>query len=118
MVNVVESMGPILDVVARKFSIIQDQEYHIYYRRSTEWIALGQLDQAIKDDDECEWQMSDNQTPELHLLISSYNGPVTGSHYVPSTASRSSAVHTPISVPSISHDSSLSPSPTQNYDCF
>jgi len=50
-----------------------DQEYHIYYRRSTKWIALGQFDQAMKDDDECEWQMSDQQTPELHLLIVSSN---------------------------------------------
>ncbi|KAF8799540.1 hypothetical protein BYT27DRAFT_7263843 [Phlegmacium glaucopus] len=109
LVNVVENMVPILNMVARKFSIIQDQQYHIYYRRSTKWIALGQFDQALEDDDECEWQMSDKQTPELHLLISSYNGPVSGSHYVPSTASRASTVHTPISIPSIPHDSSLSP---------
>jgi hypothetical protein len=46
-----------------------DQDYHIYYRRSTKWIALGRFDQAIEDDDECEWGLSEGNTPELHLLI-------------------------------------------------
>lgn len=46
-----------------------DKDLHIYYRRSTKWIALGQFDQAMEDDDECEWQMSDDQTHELHLLL-------------------------------------------------
>ena len=32
-----------------------DQEYNIYYCQSTKWIALGKFDQAIKDDNECEW---------------------------------------------------------------
>lgn len=92
-----------------------DEDYRIYYRKETKWIALGQFNQAMMDDDACEWQMSDNQTPELHLLIvslfkfqimflrlilksqSSYNGPVTGSHYVPSTTSKASVhISTPI----------------------
>ena len=88
-VKAVRSMAPILDVVAHKFSIIQglsfflnlnlclkflygsnlDEEYHLYLRESNEWIALGQFDQAIEDDDECKWQMSENNTPEIHLLV-------------------------------------------------
>ena len=69
IVKVVESFAPILDMVAHKFSIIQSeyfyflkyilnlnfnlgQDYHIYYHRSTKWIALGSFDQAIWDDDE------------------------------------------------------------------
>ncbi|KAF8808432.1 hypothetical protein BYT27DRAFT_7255550 [Phlegmacium glaucopus] len=108
LVNVVENMVPILNMVAHKFSIIQGGITYIIADQLS-GIALGQFDQALEDDDECEWQMSNKQTPELHLLISSYNGPVTGSHYVPSTASRASTVHTPISIPSIPHDSSLSP---------
>ena len=86
------------------------------------WIALGQFDQAMIDDDECEWQISENQTHELHLLVvslcsklcfqthsiyqSSYNGPATGSRYDPSTISRSS-VHVSTPVPSGSGDVSL-----------
>jgi hypothetical protein len=46
-----------------------DEEYHIYYRRGTKWIALGTFQQAMKDDDECEWDMSDDGIPQLHLLI-------------------------------------------------
>ena len=30
------------------------QDYHHYYCRSTKWIALGSIDQAKQDDDECE----------------------------------------------------------------
>ena len=45
-----------------------DQEYNIFYRRTSKWIALGTFEQAMKDDDECEWGMSDG-TAELHLLI-------------------------------------------------
>ena len=87
--------------------ILLDEDYHIYYRRGTKWIALGKFDQAIEDDDECEWEILEGNNYELHLLIvssnhcfyilvfnitsqSSYNGPVTGSHYVPTTASRTS----------------------------
>jgi hypothetical protein len=34
------------------------------------WIALGSFDQAVQDDDEFEWGLSDDEnTPELHLLI-------------------------------------------------
>jgi hypothetical protein len=85
IVNVAETMAPVLDMVAHKFSVIRrvyhlfiylfmlttslDEDFRIYYRRSTMWIALGQFDQAMEDDDECEWQMSDNQTHELHLLL-------------------------------------------------
>jgi hypothetical protein len=87
MVKVFGSMGPILGMVARKCSIIEsehvlyvfisnfnwndnlDQDYHIYYRRTTKWIALGSFSQAVQDDDECEWGRSDDNTPELHLLI-------------------------------------------------
>ena len=89
-VKVMESMAPILDMVSHKFSIIQsacfffklylfkilnlnlDQENSIYYRQSTSWIALGTFDQAMKDDDECEWEIVDG-THELHLLIVSLN---------------------------------------------
>jgi hypothetical protein len=101
-----------------------DEELLIYYRRSTNWIALGRFDQAMEDDDECEWQMSDNRTHELHLLLvslsselcfgtnfiyqSSYDGPIPGSHYVPSTISKSS-IHISTPVPSGSGEvSSLS----------
>lgn len=49
-----------------------DQEYNIYYRRLTKWVALGKFDQAMKDDDEVEWEMLDG-TPELHLLMVSLN---------------------------------------------
>lgn len=103
-----------------------DEDYHIYRRRSTKWIALGKFEQAMDDDDECEWQMSETQIHELHLLVvslslssklcfgtnpiyqSSYNGPVTGSHYVPSTISKTS-VHNSTPTPSGSCDvSSLS----------
>ena len=89
MVKAVGGMAAILGMVARKCSIIQsecvfyilisllnpnlDQEYHIYYRRSTKWIALGRFDQAIQDDDECEWGISNENIPELHLLIVSLN---------------------------------------------
>lgn len=90
IVKVVQSLAPILDMVARKFSIIQsecfcflkyflnlncnlDQDYHIYYRRSTKWIALGSFDQAMQDDDECEWEILDGNIYELHLLIVSSN---------------------------------------------
>jgi hypothetical protein len=85
IVNVAESMAPILDMVAHKFTIIRgvqgwfvslfiltsslDEEFRIYRRRSTMWIALGQFNQAISDDDECDWQLSENRTHELHLLI-------------------------------------------------
>jgi hypothetical protein len=86
IVNVAESMSPILNMVAHKFSVIKrvsiclfflfknltsslDEDYHIYCRRSTKWIAIGKFDQAMEDDDECEWQMSENQTHELHLLV-------------------------------------------------
>jgi hypothetical protein len=60
----------------------------------------------MEDDDECEWQLMENQIHELHLLVvslsfklcfgtdpiyqTSYNGPATGSHYVPSSISKSS----------------------------
>jgi hypothetical protein len=73
----------------------------------------------MDDNDECEWQMSEDQTHQLHLLVvsfsfklcfvtnpiyqSSYNGPATGSHYVPSTISKSS-VHFSTPVPSGSGD--------------
>lgn len=94
MVEVVESMALILEKVARKFSIIQsecpsylfkslnlkfysDQDYHIYYRKSMKWIALGSFDQAVEDDDECEWGISDENTPELHLLIVSLHSMFT-----------------------------------------
>lgn len=73
MVKVGGRMGPILAMVARKCSIIHNPEYHIYYRRSTKWIALGRFDQAMQDNDECEWEISDGNTPELHLLIVSLN---------------------------------------------
>ena len=51
-----------------------DQEYiyNIYYCPSTKWIALGKFDQAIMDDDECEWEIFDG-TPELHRLFISLN---------------------------------------------
>jgi hypothetical protein len=48
---------------------ILDPEYNIYYRKSTKWIALGTFDQAVEDDDECEWGISDGNTRDLHLLI-------------------------------------------------
>ena len=118
IVNVTESMAPILDMVAHKFFPIRhvykplvylfilasglDEGFCIYARRSTKWISLGQFDQALDDDDGCEWQMSEDQTHELYLLIvslssklcfetdfiyqSSYNGPTTGSQYVPYSA--------------------------------
>jgi hypothetical protein len=138
IVNVADSMAPILDMVSHKFSVIRrvyylffylfiltsslEEEFRIYCRRSTKWIALGQFDQAMDDNDECEWQMSGDQTHELHLLVvslsfklcfgtdiiyqSSYNGPATGSHYVPSTISKSSVlISTPI--PSESGEVSL-----------
>jgi hypothetical protein len=138
IVNVTESMAPILNMVAHKFSPIRrvykllvylfiltlglDEDFRIYARRSTKWIALGQFDQALGDDDGCEWQMSEDQTHELHLLIvslssklcfgtdsiyqSSYNGPTTGSQYVPSTISKTSGrISTPI--PSGSFDLGL-----------
>ena len=90
IVKVVESFAPILDMVARKFSIIQSeyfyflkyilnlnfnlgQDYHIYYCRSTKWIALGSFDQAVWDDDECEWEILDGNIYELYLLIVSSN---------------------------------------------
>lgn len=90
-----------------------EEEFHIYFRKSTKWIALGQFNQAIDDNDECEWQISEDQTHELHLLVvslcfklyfgtdpiyqSSYNGPAAGSHYVPSSISKSSVLFsTPI----------------------
>ena len=89
MVKVVESMAPILAKVANKCSIIQsecacfishfqfikslkyklDPDCHIYLRKSTKWIALGSFDQAVDDDDDCEWGVSEEDTPELHLLI-------------------------------------------------
>lgn len=87
MVKVAKSMAPILHMVARKFSVIQsecistlnhnldlkfylDQDYHLYYRKSMKWIVLGKFDQAIEDDDEIRWEMSDGgDTHELHLLI-------------------------------------------------
>jgi hypothetical protein len=87
MVKVAKSMAPILKMVARKFSVIQsecistlnhnldlkfylDQDYHLYYRKSMKWIVLGTYDQAIEDDDEIRWEMSDGgDTHELHLLI-------------------------------------------------
>ena len=76
----------------------------------------------MDDDDDCVWQISEDNTHELHLLLvslsfklsfetdpifqSSYNGPATGSHYVPSTVSKSSFLFsTPI--PSGSGDNSL-----------
>ena len=79
MVNVAQSMAPILNVIGQKNFIIQSEYYlfmltslggdfHIYYHKSTKWIALGQFNQAM-DDDECEWQMSDNETHELHLPL-------------------------------------------------
>lgn len=46
-----------------------DEDYHIYYRRKTKWIALGTFEQAKLDDNECEWEFSKENTPELHLLI-------------------------------------------------
>lgn len=46
-----------------------DEDNHIYYRKSTKWIALGRFDQAVEDDDECQWGLSDENTPELHILI-------------------------------------------------
>lgn len=90
IVKAVSSFAPILDMVAHKFSIIQseyfyflkyilnlnfnlDQDYHIYYRRSTKWIALGSFDQAMQDNDECEWEILDGNIYELHLLIVSSN---------------------------------------------
>jgi hypothetical protein len=87
MVKVAKSMAPILQMVARKFSVIQsecistlnhnldlkfdlDKDYHLYYRKSMKWIVLGTYDQAIEDDDEIRWEMSDGgDTHELHLLI-------------------------------------------------
>jgi hypothetical protein len=45
------------------------QDYQIYYCRSTKWISLGRYDQAVLDDDECEWGLSEDDIPELHLLI-------------------------------------------------
>lgn len=33
------------------------------------WIALGSFEQAVQDDDQCEWGLSDENVPELHLLI-------------------------------------------------
>ena len=138
IVNVAESMSPILNMVAHKFSVIKrvynlfdlfkiltsslDEDCHIYCRRSTKWIAIGKFDQAMEDDDECEWQISEKQTHELHLLVvslssqlcfgtdliyqSSYNGPATGSHYVPSTISRTS-VHFSTPIPSGSGNDNL-----------
>ena len=57
----------------------------------------------MEDNDECEWEILEGNTPELHFLIisliatflmiynitsqTSYNGPVTGSHYIPTTLS-------------------------------
>ena len=73
MVKVVGRMASILQKVARKFSIIQSSDYHIYYRRATKWIALGRFDYAVQDDDDCEWVMSSENIPELHLLIVSQN---------------------------------------------
>jgi hypothetical protein len=62
-------------VYFEKFNINShsDQDYNIYYRQGMKWIALGKFEQAMKDDDECEWQMSDDGTPELHILIVSSN---------------------------------------------
>jgi hypothetical protein len=85
-VNVAESMAPILVTVAHKFPPIKsvynlfdyllfrltstlDRDFNLFYRRSTMWIALGHFDQAMEDDDECEWQMSDKRTHELHILL-------------------------------------------------
>jgi hypothetical protein len=48
---------------------VLDQEYFLYYRRSSKWVALGRYVQAMEDDDECLWEMSDEKIPELHLLI-------------------------------------------------
>ena len=87
MVKVAKSMPPILHMVTRKFFVIQsecistlnpnldlkyylDQDYHLYYRKSMKWIVLGKFDQAIEDDDEIRWEISDGgDTHELHLLI-------------------------------------------------
>jgi hypothetical protein len=73
IVKAVGGMAAILGIVAHKCPIIQDQDYHIYYRRLMKWIALGRLYQAIQDDDECEWEMSKENIPELHLLFISLN---------------------------------------------
>jgi hypothetical protein len=89
IVKVVQSMAPILVMVARKFPIIQserlfyflncflnfnlDEGYNLYLYRSTKWIALGRFDQAMQDDDECEWEILDGNVHELHLLIVSLN---------------------------------------------
>lgn len=93
MVDVVGNMAPILEKVARKFSTIQseyafyifnsfnlkfnlDPDFTIYYRKSSKWIALGSFDQAVKDNDESEWGVSEDDIPELHLLIVSLHSMV------------------------------------------
>jgi hypothetical protein len=89
MVGVVKSMALVLEKVARKVAMIKsecpiyfydslnmklnlDRDCNIYYRKSTKWIALGSFDQAMEEDDDCEWGVSDGTTPELHLLIVSF----------------------------------------------
>ena len=92
MVVIVERMALILEKVARKFSFIKSPEFSLYYRKGTKWVALGNFDQAVEDDDECEWGLG--TTPDLHILICSYNGPVKVSHdaapITTSTTSRTS----------------------------
>ena len=47
-----------------------DKDYHLYYRKSMKWIVLGTYDQAIEDNDDIRWEMSDRgDTHELHVLI-------------------------------------------------
>ena len=55
-------------VIFQILNLNLDQEYNIFYRQTSKWIALGTFEQAMKDDDECEWGMSDG-TAGLHLLL-------------------------------------------------
>ncbi|KAF8974786.1 hypothetical protein BDZ97DRAFT_1911938 [Flammula alnicola] len=82
------TMGPLLERVARAYSLVCKNNHHIYVLHKDQWSMMGCFDIAVEDNEPCTWVQDENGMV-THLLVE--NETLAASAIPPSFHSRRSS---------------------------